>query len=140
MATLVKEIMTKNPDALSDDMTLEQAAAEMQKYDFGFIPIKHENKVIGVVTDRDLVVRCIAKGEDPKQTTLKDIMTEEVLFCHDDDDLSKAIKMMSDNQIHRLAVYDKQNNLCGVISMGDIARKNKDASLLGKLTEAIRQP
>jgi len=136
---LVKEIMSKHPNALSDDMSLKQAAIEMQKYDFGFLPVKHNGKIIGVVTDRDLVVRTIAKGQDPNTTKLKEAMTNKILFCHEDDDLTKTAQTMCSNQINRLAVYDKQENFTGVLSIGDIARKCKDKSLLGKLTEAIHQ-
>lgn len=135
----VKDIMSKHPDALSDDMTLKQAAEEMQKHDFGFLPVKHNGQIVGVVTDRDLVIRALAKGQDPNKTQLKDTMTNKILFCHEEDDLNTAAQMMCDKQIHRLAVYDKKNQFTGVISIGDIARKAKDNTLLAKLTESIHQ-
>lgn len=81
----------------------------------------------------------LAKGRDPNQTKLKDAMTSKVYFCHEDDDIKKAADMMCDNQVHRLAVYNTNNQLSGIISIGDIARKCKDTSLCGKLTEAIHQ-
>lgn len=135
----VKDVMSKNPDAISEDMTLKQAAEEMKKNDFGFLPVKQNGQIAGVITDRDLVIRALAKGQDPNKTKLKDAMTNKILFCYEDDDLKQAVKIMCDKQIHRLAVYDKQKKISGVISIGDIARKCKDAVLLGKLTEAIHQ-
>jgi CBS domain-containing protein len=136
---LVKEVMSKNPDALTDDMTIKQAAAEMKKFDFGFLPVKHDGKLVGIVTDRDIVIRGLANGIDSTKATLKDIMTTEIFFCHEDDDVKKIADMMSQKQVHRLAVYDKNNQLSGVISIGDIARKCHDTALCGKLTEAIHQ-
>lgn len=135
----VKDIMSKNPDALSEEMTLKQAAEEMQKHDFGFLPVKHDGQIIGVVTDRDLVIRALAKGQDPTKTKLKEAMTKKILFCHEEDDLKKAAQIMCDKQVNRLAVYNNQEQLTGVISIGDIARKAKDNALLAKLTEAIHQ-
>jgi len=134
---LVKEIMSKHPDALSEDTTLKQAAQEMQKYDFGFMPVKHNEKIVGVLTDRDIIIRALAKGLDPNKTTLKDTMTHEIYFCHEEDDLKKVAKIMCDKQVHRLAVYDKNEKLSGVVSLGDIARKCKDTALCGELTKAI---
>lgn len=136
---LVKEAMSKHPDALSEEMTLTQAASEMQKHDFGFLPIKHDGEIAGVVTDRDLVIRALANGLDPNQAKLKDIMTKELYYCHEDDDIEKVVEQMCDKQVHRLAVYDKNNQLSGVVSVGDIARKCNDTDLCGKLTEAIHQ-
>lgn len=136
---LVKEIMSKHPDALSEETTLTRAAEEMQKHDFGFLPVRSNGHIVGVVTDRDIIIRAIAKGQDPNKTTLKDTMTNNIHFCHEEDDIKKAAKMMGDLQINRLAVYDKKDHLCGVISIGDIARKVKDISLCGKLAEEIHQ-
>lgn len=136
---LVKEIMSKHPDALSDEMTIKQAATEMQKFDFGFLPVKHQDRIVGVVTDRDLVLRTIATGQDPSKTKLKDAMTKSIYFCHEDDDLVAAITVMSTKQVNRLAVYNKDEKFTGVISLGDIARKSKDAALLAKVTQAIHR-
>jgi len=136
---LVKEVMSKNPDALSEEMTIKQAASEMKKFDFGFLPIRHNGEIVGVVTDRDIVIRALADGLDPAQTKLKEIMTKEIYYCHEDDDIKKVADMMSEKQVHRIAVFDKNNQFSGVISIGDIARKCHDTSLCGRLTEAIHQ-
>lgn len=136
---LVKEVMSKHPDALSEESNLTQAAEEMQKHDFGFLPVKSDGQIIGVITDRDIIIRAIAQGKDPKKTLLKDAMTSNIHFCHEEDDIKKAGQMMSDLQINRLAVYDKKNHLCGVISIGDIARKVNDIALCGRISEAIHQ-
>jgi CBS domain-containing protein len=134
---LVNEIMSKNPDALSDEKTIKEAALEMQKRDIGFIPVKHNGKIFGVLTDRDIIIRALAKGLDPAKTKLKDVITNNIYFCHETDDLKKAAKLMSDKQVNRLAVYDKDEQLTGIVSIGDIARKCKDTALCGELTKAI---
>lgn len=136
---LVKEIMSEKPDSLTENSTLTQAAEEMQKHDFGFIPIKRDNQVVGVVTDRDIIIRAISKGKDPNKTILRDAMTKDIHFCHEEDDINKAAQMMCNLQINRLAVYDKNEHLSGVISIGDIVRNTKDINLCGKITEAIHE-
>jgi len=134
---LVKEIMSKHPDALSQDTTLKQAASEMQKHDFGFLPVKQDGHIAGIVTDRDIVIRALAKGLDPNTAKLKEIMSKELYYCHEDDDIKKVSDLMCKKQINRLMVYDKNEKLSGILSVGDIARKCKDISLCGKLSEAI---
>lgn len=134
---LVKEVMSKKPDALSEELTIKEAASEMKKFDFGFLPIKHDGQIVGVITDRDIVIRALAKGLDPNKTKLKEIMSKQIYFCHEDDDLKQVADMMCSKQVHRIAVYDKNNKFAGVVSIGDIARKGHDTSLCGKITEAI---
>lgn len=136
---LVKEVMSKHPDALPEEATLTQAAEEMQKHNFGFLPVRSNGEIIGVVTDRDIIIRAISKGKDPNKTMLKDAMTSKIHFCHEEDDVKTAGQLMSDLQINRLAVYDNKDHLCGVISIGDIARKVNDISLCGTITEAVHQ-
>lgn len=134
-----REIMSSHPDVLSENMTLKQAAAEMLKIDCGFLPIKHNGQITGVITDRDLVIRALAKGLNPNEAKLEQVMTKEIFYCHEHDDIKKVAEMMSQKQIHRVVVFDDKNQPVGVISIGDIARKCKDLSLCGKLTEAIHR-
>jgi CBS domain-containing protein len=136
---LVKEAMCKTPDAVTERTTLKQAAEEMQKHDFGFLPVKQNSHVVGAVTDRDIIVRAIAKGLDPNKATLKEVMSKNIYFCHENDDIKIAAKQMSEKKVNRLAVYDQKDQLSGVISIGDIARKCHDTALCGKLAEAIHR-
>jgi CBS domain-containing protein len=136
---LAREIMSRHPDAVSDNMTLSKAAIEMQKHDCGFLPVKHDGQITGVVTDRDIIVRALAKGLDPNKATLEQIMSKHLFFCHEDDNVKKVADMMCDKQVHRIAIYDKNEQLSGVVSIGDIARKCKDTAMCGKLTEAIHK-
>lgn len=136
---LVKDIMSTPPNALTEEASLQEAAEEMKKQDFGFLPVRHNGEISGVLTDRDMIVRAFSKGLNPNETKLKDVMTKEVVWCRDSDDVEKVAEIMCEKQLNRLAVYDKAKNLVGVISSGDIARKCNDINLCGKLSEEIHK-
>lgn len=136
---LVKEIMSKKPDFLSPNATLKEAANEMLKYDFGFIPVGENDRLIGVVTDRDIAIRAIATGKDPNHTYLKDMMTDKVIYCFEDDDVIKAADNMSKLQIHRLVVLDKNKRMTGIVSLGDLAKHCKDEKLCGHVVHCISE-
>lgn len=135
----VKEVMHKNPEALDSKVTLKRAAEEMQKYDFGFLPVTCDGELVGVATDRDIVIRAISRGLNPAEATLDQAMTYDFFFCHEDDDIFNAAKLMEEKQINRLAVFDKEEHLTGVISIGDIAKRCHDTNLCGELCEAIHK-
>jgi CBS domain-containing protein len=136
---LVKEVMSKKPFYLDPHTTLQKAAVEMSKHDCGIVPIGDGEKLLGMVTDRDITLRAVAEGWDPTHTELKDIMSKHVLYCFEDDDITKAVDSMSDNRIRRLIVLNKNKRLTGVVSIGDIAIKATDPKLLAKLIKAVSQ-
>lgn len=129
----VKEIMSKKPDYIDPEFTLKDAADEMFKKDIGFLPIgdKEKDRLIGVITDRDITLRGVAKGKDPKKTLVKDVMTRDVLYCFEDENIEKVADNMCKNQIRRLIVLNKDKRITGIISLGDLALKNKDEWLAG---------
>lgn len=135
---LIKEVMSKNPVYLSPTATVKDAAEKMIKLDCGFIPIGENDRLIGAVTDRDIVIRATGKGKD-SAIPLRDIMSKNIFYCYEDDQIHKAIETMSKNQIHRLAVLNKDKRFTGVVSLGDIARKCRDHKLCGEAFEAISQ-
>lgn len=135
----VKEIMNKKPDFIQSTVTIEQAAEEMLKRDFGFLLIgdNSQDRLVGVLTDRDIVTRCIAKKLNPAKVTASEIMTTKVLYCYEEDDIKKAAESMEMMQIHRLAVLNDKKRLVGVLSLGDIATKSHNAKLSGEIIEKI---
>lgn len=135
----IKEIMSSKPDLLAPTDTLKKAASLMREHDFGFLPIGENDRLIGVVTDRDITTRGVAQGKDPDKTPVKDVMTKEVWYCFEDDDDKKAVKSMEDKQIRRLMVLNKDKRLTGVVSLGDIATKCKNKSLSGEALEEISE-
>jgi CBS domain-containing protein len=136
---LAKEIMTTKPELLPPNATLTQAADQMRSHDYGFIPVGENDRLIGAVTDRDIVIRGIAIGKDPNKVTIKEVMSEDIQYCFEDDDVKEVAQKMENMQIRRLVVLDKNKRLTGVISLGDIATKCKNRELSGELTDAVSQ-
>ena len=134
---LVKDVMSSKPEFLPPTATLKQAADQMYAHDYGFIPIGENDRLIGVITDRDITIRGVAKGKDPVKTILKEIMTEGVAYCFESDHIEKAVQLMEKQQIRRLAVLNEKKRLTGVVSLGDIATKCKNAKLCGELADAV---
>ncbi|MDR3491652.1 MAG: CBS domain-containing protein [Gammaproteobacteria bacterium] len=132
-----KDLMSTKPEILTPETTLKEAAIKMQKKDIGFLPIGENDRLIGVITDRDIAIRGVAAGKDPTKTTVKDIMTSEVDYCFEKDTAVKVADMMSDLQVRRLMVLNDDKRLVGIISLGDFATKSHDDALSGKTTNAI---
>jgi CBS domain-containing protein len=135
----VNQIMTKNPETLPPNTSIRKVAEKMEKLDSGFVPIAENGNILGAVTDRDLIVRAIAKGKDPDKTTAKEVMSEDLCFISETQDVEEAADEMCKNQVRRLLVVDKNKKLCGVLSIGDIATKCKDPDLDADLIETISE-
>lgn len=136
----VKEIMTKAPETVSPEMTVEEAARCMGDLNVGFVPIAEGDSVIGVVTDRDIAIRAVAEGREPKQTRVRDIMSENVQFVPQDESLEAATRVMQDNQVRRLLVRDGDGGVVGVVSLGDLAVATNNRELYAEALETISQP
>ena|SRR6476620_2105097 len=132
-----KDLMSKNPEILSPDMTLQEAAQKMKDQDFGFLPIGENDRLIGAITDRDIVIRGVAAGKDPNKTQVRDLMTDEIHYCFENDSIEKIAEMMGQLQIRRVAVLNDNKRITGIISLGDVATKSQDNNLSGKVTTAV---
>lgn len=127
MAKTAREIMTPSPQCCSRDTLLNEVANLMVEADCGEIPVTDgSNKVIGVVTDRDIVVRVVAKGNNPASVKAADCMTEPVVVVTEDMSLADVISVMEENQIRRVPVVDASGCLCGIISQADVAHAASD--------------
>jgi CBS domain-containing protein len=126
MKTQVKEIMKSDIELISPDATLAEAAHKMKELECGVLPVGTENKIEGVITDRDIVVRAISEGKNPKTEKVRDHMTEEVLFCGESDILKDAVQIMHDNNVSRLLVKDSVGKARGILTFGSILRKEND--------------
>lgn len=120
----VKDIMTKNVAYINPDSPVTEAAQLMQKHNVGSIPVCDVNGVIGMVTDRDIVVRNVAHGTDPHSTPVRSVMTSHVTTVQSDMDVSQVSDIMSKNQVRRLPVVDN-NKLVGMVALGDLATDNR---------------
>lgn len=115
----VKEIMSKDIASLRSDDSIERAAQLMKQYNCGSIPVCTQDKIIGIVTDRDIAVRSVASGQDLNQR-VGDIMTDSVVFGSPEMDVNDAAMLMSDRQIRRLPIVEN-NKLIGIVALGDIS-------------------
>jgi CBS domain-containing protein len=112
----------------------------MKDLDVGSLPVCDNDRIIGILTDRDVTIRAIAKGADPSNARVKDTMTPEVVFCFEDQDVTDAARLMADKQIRRLPVLNWNKRLVGIVSLGDVAVHTKDDLLSGHTLEAVSEP
>jgi CBS domain-containing protein len=103
------------------ETTLDQAARKMREYNIGLLPVVEEDRVLGVVTDRDIVVRAVAEGRNPRTTKVADVMTTKVIFCCTDQSVADAYRIMEKNRVRRLVVLDPDDYLAGVVTINDLA-------------------
>ncbi len=118
---LVRESMTKNVEVATPKMTLLEVAKKMRDGDFGSLPVRKDDKLVGMITDRDLVSRCIAQGKDPKKTLVEEVMSSGILYCYEDQTLADVAENMGDVQVRRLPVVSREKRLVGILSLGDLA-------------------
>jgi CBS domain-containing protein len=138
---LVKDVMTKGAECILPDQTIAQAAQRMRKLNVGSLPVCGKNdRLVGMITDRDITVRAIAESCEPDETCVEDVMTEGIEFCFDDEDIHCAAERMEEKQIRRLAVLDHNKRLVGILSLGDLAVKTADDHLSGEALERVSQP
>ena len=117
----ISEVMTSSVETVSADQTAREAAGFMLRADAGSIPVCDGDKVIGMITDRDIAVRGVAEGRGP-DTPVRDLMSDGIVCAHEDDNVDEVAKRMSDEQVRRLPVLDSDERLGGIVSLGDLAR------------------
>lgn len=118
----LKDIMTPDVVVVSPNDTLQIAARKMQEWDIGFLPVCDGERLVGTLSDRDIAIRAVAAGFDPRSTPIKDFATSEVVWCFDDESVDEAARKMQDKQIRRMVVIGRgDRKLVGVISLGDLA-------------------
>lgn len=136
----LKDIMTRSVEAIRQDATLREAADRMAALDVGFLPVCDGETPLGVVTDRDIVVRGVAAGRDPQGTRIADIMTLDVETLPEETDVREAARLMKERQIRRVVVDDGQGHICGVVSLGDLAVDTSDEGVYAEALEEISRP
>jgi CBS domain-containing protein len=134
----VSEVMTSNVETISPDQTVQRAASFMLSADAGSIPVTDGDRLIGMITDRDIAVRGVAKGYGP-DTTVRELMTDDLVTVRIDDDIEDAASRMSEAQVRRLPVIDEQDRLCGIVSLGDLSREADD-DCADRALEGVSQP
>ncbi|MCW5659254.1 MAG: CBS domain-containing protein [Burkholderiaceae bacterium] len=135
----VSEAMTRDVSIASPDDTLQQAASKMAELDAGVLPVGAGDRLVGMLTDRDIAVRAVAQGKGP-QTPVRDVMSEEVKYCFEDEELTDVTANMGDIQLRRLPVLNRDKRLVGIVSLGDIVTTGGDSRQAGQALAGISQP
>ena len=134
----VSEVMTRNVQTISPDQPVQEAASFMLSADAGSIPVTDGDRLIGMITDRDIAVRGIAKGYGP-DTPVRELMTDDLVIVRIDDNVEDVASKMSEAQVRRLPVIDQDDKLCGIVSLGDLARET-DSESAHEALEGVTQP
>jgi CBS domain-containing protein len=136
----LSEIMTREVEIVQPDDSLQLAARKMRDRDIGFLPVCDGTTLIGVLSDRDLTIRALAEGMDGAVMLSRDLMTTPPVYCYDDQDVSEAARIMEEKQIRRLVVVSREDErLVGVVSLGDLARK-EPVDLSGSVLQKVSEP
>ena len=132
----VKEMMHKGVEWVSPDTSVATLAKKMLQHDVGALPVGENDRLIGMVTDRDIAMRGVAKGKDISKLTAKDIMTKNVIWCRDSESVDDAARLMETKRIRRLPVIDEHKRMVGMLSLGDISHAASQR-LSAEVTKAV---
>jgi len=136
----IEQIMTRNVEIIRPHTTVRAAAQKMRDLDVGSLPVCDGERLQGMLTDRDITIRATAEGRDPDSTQAMDVMTTEVYYCYDDQDVEEAAQVMEEKQIRRLPIVDRHKKLVGIVSLGDIAVDMNQERLAGEALTEISRP
>lgn len=131
----LKDIMTDDVEVISPNASVYEAARMMRLLDIGALPVCDGERIVGMLTDRDLTVRSSAEGRDPRTTSVKEAMTPQIVWCFDDQSVEEAEALMQEQQIRRLPVLDRDKRLVGIVSLGDLATRAHDPGVVSTLEE-----
>jgi CBS domain-containing protein len=132
----VRDVMSKNVTWVAPDLPLKEAAQKMRDLDVGCLPVGKDDRLVGMITDRDIACRAVAQGSDPAMATIADAMSKGVTFCFDDQDIGEAAHLMERKQIRRLPVLNRQKRMVGMLSLGDLG-VHASRELAGEVIEAV---
>jgi CBS domain-containing protein len=133
--------MTAGVECTTPSATLREAARMMRDLNIGPLPVCGDNdRLVGIITDRDIAIRAVAEGDDPDVTPVSAVMTPKIIYCYEDQDVDEAAHMMEGNQVRRLVVLNRDKRLVGIVSLGDLAVDTRDEQLAGHTLEAISEP
>ena len=134
----VSEVMTRDVQTIRPDQPVQDAASFMLSADAGSIPVTDGDRLIGMITDRDIAVRGVAKGYGP-ETPVRELMTGDIICARVDDNVEEVATKMSEARVRRLPVIDSEDKLCGIVSLGDLSRETDDETATQAL-EGVSQP
>ena len=138
MAKTIREAMTSNPCSIDATQTVAYAARMMRDEDVGVAPIVEGDKLVAVLTDRDIAIRVVAEGRDPESTKVTEVASKDIVTIDPQQDLDEALRLMAKHQVRRLPVVEEDGRLVGVLAQADVAREGDDART-GQVVEEISQ-
>jgi len=135
----LKDIMSRDVKVISPDMSIQDAAKKMRDGDFGMMPVGEDDRMIGTLSDRDITIRAVAEGMDA-DTKVRDVMSEGIAWAYEDDSVEQAAKTMSEWQVRRLPVVDRDKRLVGIVALGDFAVESSDIQPVAEALSEISKP
>ena len=135
----LKDLMSRDVKVISPDMTIGDAARKMREGDFGMMPVGENDRMIGTISDRDIAIRAIAEGKDAG-TKVRDVMSDGIVWAYEDDSVEQAAKIMSERQVRRLPVVDRDKRLVGIVALGDLAVKSSEIRPTAQALSEISKP
>jgi CBS domain-containing protein len=138
MGQIIKDVMTSDPCTIDADKSVAYAAKMMRDEDVGLAPIVEGDKLIGMLTDRDIAIRVVADGRDPDQVTVGEVASKQVVTIDPQQELDEALRVMAMHQVRRLPVVEEDGRLVGVVAQADVAREGDDKQT-GELVQEISQ-
>jgi CBS domain-containing protein len=133
--------MTPGVSCARPEDTLVQAANDMKDLDVGALPVcGTEEKLVGMITDRDIAIRATADGLDPRQTYVQDVMSSGIVCCYEDEDVAAAARLMESKQIRRIVVLNRDKRMVGILSLGDLAVRTQDLQMCGEALQEVSEP
>ena len=135
----IRDVMTPNPECVTGKDSLRDVARIMKNLDTGVVPVVDGKKIIGLITDRDIVVRGLAEGKDLESTKVNELMTRSIRSVREDSTVNDALELMSNSEIRRVPVVNQNDELVGIVSLGDIASQTNQDGKIGKTVETISE-
>jgi CBS domain-containing protein len=135
----INEIMTRRVECIEPTLPIAKAAERMRDLDIGFLPVCENDRLVGTLTDRDMAIRSIAQGRDPRLAPVSEIMTQSVFYCFEDEDVNHVARQMQEREVRRMLILNREKNLVGVVSIGDIAKASGDTQLAGETLGEIAE-
>jgi CBS domain-containing protein len=134
---LIREVMTRQVEFITPDETLQSAAVKMKELGVGPLPVCENAGVVGMLTDRDITVRAVAEGRNPKTTKVRDVMSGELICCFADQEVEVAAHLMCSQQIRRVLVLDRDKQLVGIVSLSDLALESASPERAGEILQDV---
>ena len=135
----LKDLMSRDVKVISPDMSIREAAREMRDGYFGMLPVGENDRMMGTISDRDIAIRAVAEGKDTG-TKVRDVMSEGIAWAYEDDSVEQAAKIMSERQVRRLPVVDRDKRLVGIVALGDFAVESSEIRPAAQALSEISKP